>query len=451
MAEGQTHVERNAVLSALEAGLVVAPHSAELRCRRAGLLAALGRSDEARADYLAVLAGAPTHFGALNDLGTLLHATGYRTAARTAYGEAIAHHPAEPMARVNLANLLLEDGDVAAATAHYQAALAAAPDHPEAHQGLARIHDERGDDRAAEHHRRLGFRDRALRELPYYGAGPGVPLVILVAAVGGNVPTRPLIDDRIYRCTVVVADFFAGAALPAHRALFNAVGDADLCRAALDAAASLTARTTAPVINRPEFVLKTGRVENARRLADIPGVRAPRTAMVARHALATAAGPSVLAAQGFRFPLLLRRPGFHTGRHFLRIDVPAQLGAAVAALPGEKLDATRISRRARRRWDGTQISGDGGRRRALSAAPRDRRRLEGALLHRGDGRPCRLPRRRGGVPRRHGGNHRPARHARARGRARCARARLWRHRFWARRGRQFAAVRGQRDDGGEPA
>src|ERR1700733_14633948 len=119
---GRARVDRHAALDAIEARLAAAPDSADLRCRRAGLLASLGRSDEARADYLAVLAGAPTHFGALNDLGTLLHATGYRTAARTPYGEAVAHHPAEPMARVNLANLLLEDGDIAAATAHYQAA-----------------------------------------------------------------------------------------------------------------------------------------------------------------------------------------------------------------------------------------------------------------------------------------------------------------------------------------
>jgi hypothetical protein len=61
--------------------------------------------------------------------------------------------------------------------------------------------------------------------------------------------------------------------------------------------------------------------------------------MFARHELATVAGPSVLAARGFRFPLLLRRPGFHTGRHFLRVDAPAALGAAVASLPGEKLAA----------------------------------------------------------------------------------------------------------------
>src|SRR5271167_4068902 len=91
-------------LSDIDARLALDPDQLELRYLRAGLLAGLGRADEARQDYLAVIAQAPTHFGALNDLGTLLFNTDFRTAARTAYAEAVRHHPDNPIGRINLAN-----------------------------------------------------------------------------------------------------------------------------------------------------------------------------------------------------------------------------------------------------------------------------------------------------------------------------------------------------------
>jgi hypothetical protein len=40
---------------------------------------------------------------------------------------------------------------------------------------------------------------------------------------------------------------------------------------------------------------------------------------------------------GFRFPLLVRTPGFHTGRHLLRVEGPEALPGAVAELPGKEL------------------------------------------------------------------------------------------------------------------
>ena len=63
--------------------------------------------------------------------------------------------------------------------------------------------------------------------------------------------------------------------------------------------------------------------------------RLPRLEAYARDVLAGAEGPDVLARQGFRFPLLLRAPGFHTGRHFVRVETPERLAAAITELPGE--------------------------------------------------------------------------------------------------------------------
>ena len=41
--------------------------------------------------------------------------------------------------------------------------------------------------------------------------------------------------------------------------LVNAIGDADLCSVALNAAMEIVARTAVPVINAPSAVLVTGR------------------------------------------------------------------------------------------------------------------------------------------------------------------------------------------------
>jgi glutathione synthase/RimK-type ligase-like ATP-grasp enzyme len=137
---------------------------------------------------------------------------------------------------------------------------------------------------------------------------------------------------------VIVADYLdPSVALPPHRLIFNAIGDADLCEPALQAAIRLIGRTTAPVINDPREVMKTGRIDNAIRLGDVPGVATPRTIAIARAVLAGPDGASSVAARGFTFPLLLRSPGYHTGRNFSLVEQAAELSAAAASLPGDEL------------------------------------------------------------------------------------------------------------------
>jgi len=68
-------------------------------------------------------------------------------------------------------------------------------------------------------------------------------------------------------------------------------------------------------------------------------------ATVPRRALAGPDAAAVVAAHRFAFPLLLRVPGFHTGRYFTRVESAEKLAAAASALPGddvwliEQLDA----------------------------------------------------------------------------------------------------------------
>jgi glutathione synthase/RimK-type ligase-like ATP-grasp enzyme len=58
---------------------------------------------------------------------------------------------------------------------------------------------------------------------------------------------------------------------------------------------------------------------------------------MARPLLAGADGAAALAKQQFTFPLLLRSPGYHTGRNFVLVETAAELSAAAAGLPGDDL------------------------------------------------------------------------------------------------------------------
>jgi glutathione synthase/RimK-type ligase-like ATP-grasp enzyme len=137
---------------------------------------------------------------------------------------------------------------------------------------------------------------------------------------------------------VVVTDHLEPrASLPPHELIFNAIGDADLCQPALQAATRLIARATVPVINNPRAVMKTGRIDNATRLRDVPGVVTARTTALPREALVSADGVAALNERGHGFPLLLRSPGYHTGRNFILVESANELAEAASSLPGDEL------------------------------------------------------------------------------------------------------------------
>jgi hypothetical protein len=148
------------------------------------------------------------------------------------------------------------------------------------------------------------------------------------------VPIRHLLDDKVFRTFVILPNVYdPEAPLPPHDVVFNAIGDADSCGLALDRAVTLMDRTWVPVINSPAAVLRTGRAANAQRLGQIPGVIAPRIANFSRATLTA----ETLARRGFVFPFLLRAPGYHNGRHFVRVENVCGLTEALGELPGDEL------------------------------------------------------------------------------------------------------------------
>jgi hypothetical protein len=305
---------------------------------RAALLGALDRQQDAQQAFVDILRRAPANFSALNEFGALLTNMGAIDAACRVYSEAIAQHPLNPMGHVNLANLLLRANKYADAREHYDAALRIDPALAQAHQGLGAVLSDLGDRAGARHHFQKGFRDHAVSTLPYRGTEPPVALLQLVSSGGGNIPTASFLDDRIFLTSVVVADYLdPSTPLPPHQVIFNAIGDTDLCQPALEAAVRLLARTGAPVINDPRAVMKTSRIDNARRLRAIPGVVTPRTIAIARDILSGPDGAATIARHQFSFPLLLRSPGYHTGRNFVLVEQASGLPAAATSLPGDDL------------------------------------------------------------------------------------------------------------------
>jgi hypothetical protein len=303
---------------------VILPNTADEALKRARTLTRTGDDEGARLAYVEVVRGDPTNFYALNELGNLALAGGFRSAAKTAYAEAIKHHPANPIARVNLANVLRGDNDSAAARLHYEAALAIDAQMHEAHQGMAWVLKDIDRD-AAEKHLKMGFLGHALVTKPYRGAKEGIPLLLLVCARGGNIPTDLWINDRRFTIHAIYPEFYdPGVALPHHALVVNSIGDADLCAAALSRCKEVLADSRAPVINRPMRVQATGRAEIARRLGAIPGVIAPN--------IDTLHPAAILEAGNLQFPLLLRRPGFHTGEHFVYVANRKELPEAIDSL-----------------------------------------------------------------------------------------------------------------------
>ena len=316
---------------------------------RAKSLDAQGSNDEAIAAYRDVLAVDPAHFDALNNLARLYFSLKRFAEAFMLYRDAVARHPENPVAHANFAVMLLKGDDAQNARLHFEHALRLAPENVEAHRGLALALHALGQEAEAETHRARGFDQSPFTVLPFRGTAPGLPVLLIVTQTAGNVHFESMLDNRIFAVTKVVAETERLLSeLPAHAVIVNAVGDADCSADALAAAERVIARSSAPVINTPATIANTTRAEISERFAHLAGARTPLTRLLPKARLLAADGDQFLTDAGFRFPFLVRAPGFHTGKHFERIaDAPA-LRNALATIPGDDVLAIEFIDTARR-------------------------------------------------------------------------------------------------------
>lgn len=302
-----------------------------------------GERGKARAAYLSLLMHDRYHCEAMVDLADLYLVDGDVRAARIIATEAVARHPDSAVARCVLGSALLEADELHDAGAAFTAALELQPMNRKAWAGLGVVLERTGDLDAADAAWRAAFSGASPAISQYRGDGDPVHILLLWSAVEGNIPLKPVLDDRQFQwSTLFVESFDESVVLPPHDVVLNAVGNADLRTRALAMVQRVLASTRAPVINDPARVRETGRVAIAERLRAIPHVVTPRIASAPRTALAD---------PGFGWPLLVRSPGYHSGEHFVYVADASALETAIAYLPGEELLA--ISYVDTRREDGT--------------------------------------------------------------------------------------------------
>jgi tetratricopeptide (TPR) repeat protein len=275
---------------------------------------------------------------AMLGIAGLFVAQGNLAFARSVLLEAASLHPQRADVWTLLGNALVDLEEPEAARTAYERAAQIDPDLPVAQLGLAVLDERAGDGKAARAHWRRGYA-RGVPSSAQWLANPSATRILVVSsAIGGNVPILPILDDpRFVRAEIFAEGYAPSIPLPRDALVVNAIGDADRCVAALDHAERLIADVGSPVVNLPSRVRATTRLGNAQRFAELPRVRAPRTAVFSRCDLVGPEGAGVLASAGFAFPLLLRVPGFHTGRHFERVETPGMVSDVAQALPGDEV------------------------------------------------------------------------------------------------------------------
>ena len=236
--------------------------------------------------------------------------------------ESAQRFPHSSLALTNVGYFYILRGEPARALHVYESAVRANPKNAEARRGVAVAKTQCG----------IAARGDSVTSAPFRGAGTPVRVLVPITLGSGNVVTERLFDDRVFAVTKLAVELHPpGEPLPLHDVVFNAVGEADSSAGALQTARTLLAATRKRVLNSPDLVERTGRVEQARRLAGIDGVVVPPIESLARYD-----------ARSAPLPILLRAPGYHAGEHFLRVDRVEDLEGALAQLPGERLFAIKF-------------------------------------------------------------------------------------------------------------
>jgi hypothetical protein len=318
--------------------LALAPAHAVAANNMGNALQVLGRFDEATACYRTALETKPDSPEIRTNLGRALDSAGHPREALAEFGRALALAPASAEIHYRVGSILENIPFLEDARAYYQMALRLQPDYAAAHVALGNVLADLGLEDAAWEHRRLGYADDVLVTRPALGNDHPIRVLKLMSAAGGNVPLDTVLTPTRYEVSRLIAEYADQLpSLDRFDIVFNAIGDADRCARGLDAAEALLADCSLPVLNPPARVRRTTRAATSARLGSLPGVRTPRLVTWPRSMFETGQAAASLAAKGWTCPLLLRVLGHHTGHHFVKVDAFDQVNAAGLSLPGNQI------------------------------------------------------------------------------------------------------------------
>ena len=149
----------------------------------------------------------------------------------------------------------------------------------------------------------------------------------------GSTDAYRLLGTAVPRAALrITPQFFRrGARPPLHRyhTVLNLITDPDQNPRVLENAARLLKDFHGRIINPPHAIARSGREQVARRLAGIPGLRAPKVLRLRRQPAELAA--RAIVRSGLHFPLLIRQAGRHTGEFTGLVHSPDDLPSALQA------------------------------------------------------------------------------------------------------------------------
>jgi hypothetical protein len=165
----------------------------------------------------------------------------------------------------------------------------------------------------------------------------GVRLLAVMGSGGlmANTPVELLLEHSDIRLEMAYCRPGEGlpAALPAHDALFVAIGESDEHRVTLEILTAQLAHWPAPVLNRPEAILRLGRHEAAALLRGARGMIVPRVERTTRDAFVAAYADLAAApgAGGTADRAVLARPAHsHAGHGLQRLTTRAEAARYLA-------------------------------------------------------------------------------------------------------------------------
>ncbi|MDJ0969588.1 MAG: tetratricopeptide repeat protein [Kiloniellales bacterium] len=352
----------------------------------------LRRLDDARgavAAYRRCLELKPGFAPANFNLGNALRDLGDLEGAQASYERALELDPKLANAEVNLAGVLKRQRDFHGALAHCNRALALQPDLAEAHANLGHIHllaeeldaalaayrraveldpsfaaghmglaatlgklgrldDARWYSRRGLEHNRTSVRPargkEAGRVVVLKGLEDGLfeigPDNSFRTFVGMNNADSHFDVETFRQCDLYVDELEperAAEVLANCDVIFNAISDADAMPNCLTSAEAIAEHAGVPVLNAPAAIMQTQRDQNFEVLRGLDGIVFPKTLRIAGEERESAELPALLAAKEFRYPLLLRRAGTHTGESLERIDDADAFAAYLAEVDGGAL------------------------------------------------------------------------------------------------------------------